>query len=500
MTKKALSPQSDNSKNLGRDTIIYASSIAIDRLLGLALIPTLTRLLDKNDYGAWTQTSVTAGLLITIVLYALPTVIVRHQSSIIPPFTRKHSFNQIGLLCIIFCVTWCIALLSASCTVAHLVYGDSKYASLIPALLLLVIADAAIEFSIAWLRSIGAISVISGVVTARSAIKAGLVIFLINLNRFQLDQWLLIYSIGLVAFAIFIILLTRRTINFGANNSGSHQAPSLHLQIIEATPLVALSILTMLSGYLDRYLLTAWFGLKTIAVYAAAASLAAIPSMVHSILGFTVFPEMSRQWTNGRRANATRLMNQAVVLYLFFSLPISFFVTAFGSWILPKITTNDYEISSAIFILLSISVTSLGIQQILTYGLLIGGRGFRLLVIAALTVTVNFAFAFLLVPKTGIHGAAFAAAAANLAALGMTTIEVNKLLRWQFPWKKSLSTAIKAALLIFPTKTFIITSGTPTHYIFPILILGGLIYLIADWKSDSSTLRNLTPRLAHEKQ
>ena len=36
-----------------RDTLTYAGAIAVDRLLGLILLPILTRLLSRDDYGAW---------------------------------------------------------------------------------------------------------------------------------------------------------------------------------------------------------------------------------------------------------------------------------------------------------------------------------------------------------------------------------------------------------------------------------------------------------------
>ena len=45
-------------------TALYASALLLDRLLGLLLLPLLTRALSSADYGAWTQTAVAAGILL----------------------------------------------------------------------------------------------------------------------------------------------------------------------------------------------------------------------------------------------------------------------------------------------------------------------------------------------------------------------------------------------------------------------------------------------------
>lgn len=478
-------------RHLGRNTLIYAGSIIIDRLLGLALIPILTRILSKSEYGAWAQTSVTAGVLVTVVLYAFPTLIVRHQSIDTGPEARQKAFNNIGLLCIVFCTFWCGAMLSTPTTIARLVYGNATYTLLIPALLLWVFAEAAVEYAIAWLRAMGRIGSISGVVIARSTIRMSLVLVLTRLNEFPLDRWLILHSSGLVIFAVIVLLLTGRLIRSGESKSTPPKTSPLNLQILEATPLVALSLLGILSGYLDRYLLTAWFGLPTVAIYAAAASLAAVPAMIHSVLGFTVFPVMARQWSTGRQANATHLMNQALLLYLFFAIPIALSTAGFGAWALQIFTTREYEVSSTIFIAMSSSVLCLGVQQILVYGLLLDGRGAKMLFLATLAVGLNFLLALFLVPKLGMLGAAVAAAMANFAAMVATARQIAALLKWRFPWHTAARTIGRAIFFTLPALIFSAIGILSNSIAFSILIIFGLIYLATDWRSDCSLLRSL---------
>lgn len=474
-----------------RDTLTYAGAIAVDRLLGLILLPMLTRLLSRDDYGAWSQTGVTAGLLITVVLYAFPTVIVRHQAADTGPNARRRAFNRMGLLCACFSLLWTLAVLSAPSAVAHLIYGDKSYSALVPALLVWMFAEAAIEFAIAWWRVLGRIDVISGVLVLRSTCRVSLAILMANFSGLPLSGWLLFYSLALAVLATCVLLASRRAVRYGINRECLHVPPPLRSQILEATPLVALSILSALSGNIDRYLLVAWLSLDTVAVYAAAASLAAVPFMIHSVLGFTLFPAMSRQWALGQRAKATQLMNQSLLVYCFISVPIALAVAGFGPWVLPWIATIDYQVEPVVFIGLSVSVLALGVQQILVYGLLLDGRGRQMLLLATLAVSLNLALAILLVPELGMRGAALAAALANLGLVTMTARAVSTILDWRFPWRQTARIATHAFLCALPVLGLAALDLWTFSSVLTMLLLVGPTYLALDWWATDSLLRRL---------
>jgi O-antigen/teichoic acid export membrane protein len=474
-----------------RDTLTYAGAIAVDRLLGLILLPMLTRLLSRDDYGAWSQTGMTAGLLITVVLYAFPTVIVRHQAADSGPNARRRAFDRIGLLCVCLSFLWTLVALSAPSTVAHLIYGDKSYLALVPALLVWMFAEAAIEFAIAWWRVLGRIGVIAGVLVLRSTYRVSLAILMANFSDLPLSGWLLPYSLALAVLATFVLLSSRRAVRYGTHREGLHVPPPLRSQILEATPLVALSVLTALSGNIDRYLLAAWFSLNTVAVYAAAASLAAVPFMIHSVLGFTLFPAMSRQWALGQRAKATQLMNQSLLVYCFLSVPIALAVAGFGPWVLPWIATIDYQVEPVVFIGLSVSVLALGVQQILLYGLLLDGRGRQMLLLATLAVGLNLALALLLVPGLGMRGAALAAALTNLGLVTMTTRAVSAILDWRFPWRQTARIATHALLCAIPVVGLAALDLWAFSSVLTMLLVIGPTYLALDWWAKDSLLRHL---------
>lgn len=145
-------PLTDMASTLRVDTAVYGSAMMIDRLLGFFLLPLLTRAIVPADYGAWTQTAVAAGLLVPLVLFGSSTAVVRYFSTAASARIRRRFFAQLGAVALLL-LALCVALASTlPLQLAAFVYGEAGYENLIPILLVLLAADAATEFSVAWLR------------------------------------------------------------------------------------------------------------------------------------------------------------------------------------------------------------------------------------------------------------------------------------------------------------------------------------------------------------
>jgi O-antigen/teichoic acid export membrane protein len=480
---------------LRRDTLVYGAALAFDRFLGLLLLPVLTRLLSPADYGAWSQTGVAAGLLMAIVLCAFPTVIVRHYAAAVGP--RFAAFRRIGAFCLGLGATVALSGWLAPQTLGRLAYGDSQHQLLVPALLVWMLAEAGIEFDVAWWRALGRIRGIAGVLVLRSVFRLGMALSLAAYSDQPLAGWLMTYSLGLLMLSLCLTALAGWAVS-GAHASPAASrptsaltAPTFPQQLMEATPLMLLSVLTVLSGSLDRYVLAAVLDLEALARYAAAASLAALPFMVHSILGFTLFPVMSRHWASGELEQATRLMDEALLVYLFLSLPISLGVAGLGATVLPLITTSAYQVSPAVFAALSLSVLALGVQQVVVYALLLAGQSARVLRLALFSTVFNLAALALLVPQLGLLGAALATALANLGLATMTARAVRALVTWHFPWRRAGGMLARSAVSALPV-ALVLAQGWPM-YCEGVLALAaaGLLYLGLDWRHTDSLLRRL---------
>lgn len=474
---------------LKADTALYALAVLLDRLLGFLMLPFLTRMIAPQDYGAWTQTAVSAGLLVPLVLFAFPTTIVRSFSG--RAADARRFFDRLGGIALGLYVVAAGGVLAVGAAVAGWVYGDPNARALLPALLGLVAADAAVEFGIAWLRAAGRMGRVAGVLIVRSLLRYGALLVLVGAGEPPLADWLMRFALWQCGFGAVVLVLSRRLLHAG----GAAQAPAAELRELLrfAAPLVLLAGFTSLNAVLDRYLLLRSLDLRSLAVYAAAQSLANIPTLFHSVLGFTLFPVLARHWQAGKVAKAAELVTRSLQAYLFCCVPVALVIALAGPWGLPRLTTAHYGAPLALFAALGISVVAFGLYQILLYALLLDGRSRQVLGLAMLATAINAALNLLLAPRFGATGAAAAVATANVVMAGLAARLAHAVLPWRFPWAGVGRIAGGALLAALPL-AFAATRDQPSAALMlGALLLAVVLYLGLDLARPGSIARSVLP-------
>lgn len=402
---------------LRRDTALYGAAVAIDRLLALALLPLLTRAIGAADYGLWTQTLVGAGLLLPLVAFALPTAIVRSYAGAERAAERPAALRRLGALVLALLAAAAGALWWLREPAAQLIWGDAQQQRLLPALLLVLAAEALVDFATAWLRAAARMGWIAAVLIARSLLRYAVLWALVVGAGLAIADWLLGYGLAQLALACGVLALAIAVLGrSGPAAPGSAQPQPLRPVLGFALPLVALSLFTLAQSSVDRFVLVRVLGLDTVAVYAAAVSLCALPAIFHSVLGFTLFPVLARAWHAGRDDEVRRLTRKAVAVFLALALPTAGTIAAAGPWLLAWLTAG-YRAPWAVFVGQSVAVLAFGVYQILLYTLLLQGRSGQVLRLAVAAAVLNAAANLLLVPAWGMAGAAVAAAGANVLIL-----------------------------------------------------------------------------------
>jgi O-antigen/teichoic acid export membrane protein len=412
------------------DTALYGGAILVDRLLALLLLPLLTRAIGAADYGAWTQVLVTSGLLLPLVLFAFPTTIVRSFAAAARARARLPAFRRLGGIALALFGTAGVLLWAGREPAAQAIWGDASRAALVPALATVLAGDAAVEFANAWLRAAGRIGWISAGLVLRSGLRYGVVWVLVAPGDVPLAGWLPTYAAVQLALGVGLLGLAgwqlRRAAAAAPVVSTDPVMPADLLRF--SAPLVALALFGALNASLDRFLLVRGLGLDTVAVYAAAVSLCAVPAALHGVLGFTLFPVLSRAWHDGHRDEARRLTGRALAVYAAAALPLALFMAVAGPWLLPWLATADYRPPWPVFAGQALAVLLFGLYQILLYPLLLDGRSSRVLVMAVVAAALNAALNLTLIPRLGMSGAALAAALSNAAMLVWAVPQARRVL------------------------------------------------------------------------
>jgi O-antigen/teichoic acid export membrane protein len=258
-----------------------------------------------------------------------------------------------------------------------------------------------------------------------------------------------------------------------------------------AAPLVLLAAFTSMNSVLDRYLLLHLLGLEAVAVYAAAVSLASVPVVFYSVLGFTLFPVLARHWGERKLDEVTRLMSLALRVYLFLGLPVALVIALAGPWGLPLLTTSHYRAAPELFALLGLSVVAFGIYQILLYALLLDGRSLQVFALAVVSTAINLLLNLLLAPRFGASGAAAAAVASNLVMALAAARLAGALLPWRFPWAGALQIVWRAAVAVLPLAWAGQQAEPSGMTMFAALAGGATLYLWLDRISPGSIVRSM---------
>lgn len=486
-------------------TALYASALLLDRLLGLLLLPLLTRAIAPHDYGAWTQTAVTAGLLMPLVLLATPTAIVRSFSAAVGASLRLRFFGRLGGVALALFLIVAALVLPWREPFALAVYGETGRAGLVPALLAMLAADAAVDFATAWLRAAGRIGLIAAVLASRSVLRFVVVLWLVGAGGVALADWLGTYAAVQCVLALFVVAGSLAVLRRGAEAASTAASaasatsdPSLRGLLAFCLPLVALALFTSFSATFDRFLLVQLLGLEAVAVYAAAVSLAGVPALFYTVLGFTLFPVLARHWSDGRRDEAARLSSQALLAFAFLCLPVALALALAGPALLPLLSTAHYRAEPAVFALLGLSVAAFGLYQILLYTLLLDGRSRQVLALAVAAAALNAALNLLLAPRWGTVGAAAAAAASNAAMVVWAARLAERVMPWRFPWSgvgriawRALAAALPLAAALWPWRA---AAAVSWPLVCGAALLAAIVYLALDWGRAGSVARMLLAR------
>lgn len=423
----------------------------IERVLGLLLLPLLTRRLTEAEYGIWTQAAVVSSVLMPLVLVCLPTGIVRYFSAGLDA-TQRHRWMRrsigiaLGMWGLLALLAWCWP--GAASTAA---FGTATQARFVAVACVVLAADALFELLIACLRGSFRMRSIAAWMVVRGGTRFGLL--LLALGPLEMPFGAAFELLASVQLALVTLAVTaelfRRTPAPSVPPDGSENSQVTWRTMLGFTaPLVLMSVLSSAHSYTDRFVLTQQLGVEATAVYAVVVAVVSVTNVAYTVLGFTLFPVLSRLWSQGDRQRAVTLAAYVIRVFLFIALPFIFWLVCMSDRLFPLLATQAYRVPLEVPLMLGVAAVGLGLYQIVLYILLLAGEGSRAAGFMLLAAVLNVGLNLLLVPRFGLDGAAAAAAISSLALAIMAHASSVRCSSLQFPWAASLRTALGALLAV----------------------------------------------------
>lgn len=437
------------SKGLNNSTSIYGLAFLAERLLSFALLPVLVKSISPTEYAIWVQSIVVTGVMTPIVLLGFQTALVKFFPLWETTLRLRDSvllamFSQIFVSLF---VVWAIVV-ALSGSIANLVFGQVAHLVFVPLLAGLLVSEVLFEFLVSILRATGRISLVALYIFLKGLWRIGVMLLVLyGMNGGFYKAFLSFVFVQLLFVALMYAkdVPVTRILSSGLATGRAHWGVVLSFSL----PLVALSVMTGLNSFTDRFFVSHFYGLGETAVYAATYSLAAVAAFFYSVLGFTLFPALTEHWGQGRRNETAVLFGRAILVYIFFLFPFISGMAVSGQDILTMLTTAEYKAPPALGLLLACNIGLFGLYQIAFYVVLLERGSLRGLGLMGLTAGVNVLLNALLVPALGMTGAALSGFASN-ALLAMITLRMaSQILDWQFPWAGSLRIALRAGIMAF---------------------------------------------------
>jgi len=433
--------RANESFKFTRDIIWVAASQLFATLLGIVILPALTKSYTTATYGIWAQVSVTEGLISMVLTLQLGTALVRFLAGEADKTKwRRYFSSMLGAIIIFACLILLVSMLLAK-QLSVLLFASPTYAVFVRLTFLWTFVDALFTFFISYLRARDKMRRYSVIQIAFSAAKMLLIVVLASAG-FKLE-WLIFWLITVeTIFVISVFSMIIRDIGLPIPNFGGLKA-----FLAFSVPQIPSSILMWIIGVSDRYFITHFLGLSQTSIYSTSDALGGLISLFFTPISFVLLPVLSRLWENKRIAEVRTYLEYSTKLFLTIAIPAALGLALLSQQLLQILTTSQYLAGSELVLLVAFGTIFLGIYQINMYIILLvkQTKWLPLMILGATVISVGINIT--LIPIIGIIGGAIATIASYFVLATIVTVWTRKAISYRFDLK-FLIKVIAAALLM----------------------------------------------------
>ena len=470
-----------------KGTLFFASARFAERLFSFFLLPVLTKLVTPEEYAIWTQSIIIAGIL-------MPVILLKFETSVVKFFPNWNNQNKkqnsiilfmFTLILLLFCLVAIISFVFNE-QIAYIIFGDYQKSLYIPLIIVLLLSELLFEFFIALLRISNRIGKISIYILMKGIWRLGILIlvligikgsFYYALGSFVIFQ--LFITLGLYIWEVNLFSLVKAGLKISR--------PNWEKVLKFTLPLVPFIILMMIHNFIDRFLITHFLGLKSLAIYSAGFSIAVVITFFHSTISFMLYPELSRKWANKNKTKIKYLMKKVVTAYLALTIPFLVFVGIAGKDVLLVLTTSDYLISNQTLFLLSLNMCIFGLFQFAHYIVILDRGTSNAPILMTIITGINILLNLLLIPKIGILGAALSGFFSTFALALIVYNMSQKNLKWNFPLIESVKILLRSSIMGVVILLSMAWLGEDIISLATTIVISGLLYVLLDYFGDKDS-------------
>lgn len=437
---KSLSPSS-----FSRDTLWYGVAVLAERLCSFLMIPVLTKNLNQELYGIWTQIIVTIGLLSPILLTGFCSAVVRFLAGEEHP--RRVSAIFHWMLAVVFAIFLFIftGIYLFRYHISEIMFGSTGLLDFVWLFAAFLMSDTIFEFLVSFLRARKEIKLASLYYFLKNASR--LFIFVLGILMLRIEFLKLLWIMFVLQLAVLLFIYLKDTLKKIGPPVDFSNIPSREI-LAFSLPLVPYAISIWGSNFSNRYFIVQMLGMEQLSIYALSYSLAAVLVIFYSVLGFTLYPHLTQLWARGDKGAVAALFHKTISHYLFFSVPIMVLLAMLNNPLIRIISTSQYLAEWQVIFYLLIAIAIFGFYQLHIFIMLLKNKTLLIFLTSLLALILNIILNIILIPAMGISGAAIALLISNSVLAILTVFFSRRYIDYTFPWQESIR-ILAGGLLMF---------------------------------------------------
>jgi O-antigen/teichoic acid export membrane protein len=445
----------------------------VQLVVGLLVMPLISKTIGAAGYGVWTQVTATASLILPLTNLGLGTAMVRFLAAEKRQEEIQEGFYSV--LIVLFVINLIVALMViifANPLATHFFNGAVQVVRITGIIIILI---AMVETHLFLLRIFQRIATISVFMTAETILSTGLIAF------FALRGYGIIYvvfSFMAVKAAEFIVLFFMVRARIGLKWP---RFSRLREFLSYGLPLTPRNIAYWLIYLSDRYIVSFFLGATSLGIYAAGYNLGSFPYLITGILTYVLMATLPQLYDEGRIDEVKTHLRYNLKYFLAVAVPFLFGAAILGESVLRLFSTAEIADKGHLVVpLVALAVTLLGVHNIIWNIMLLVKKTKALVIAWVIAAVVNIGLNLVLVPTIGIIGAAYSTLIAYAIAAVAVGYYAFKEFTFPIDWRfiiKSIIASVVMSAAVWPMRSSSLL-GTFLTVIYGAAVYGVVLVLL----------------------
>lgn len=430
-------------RELFKDLAKYLPSIVVPAIVGIIVLPIITRLFSPEEYGNYVLVTVTVSFVSCIAVSWLDSSTLRF-SPVYELNNELSKFYSVLLkLALVSIATVCVIFLGVL-YLSRAYISDSLYFLMHIGILLFIVTSFSSVFQqslrakrrVTWYTSFSIWSSVAGI---------GLGIALVMIFHFEVEGLLLG---ALLTILVALPLMWKISMGKPSLRAGSIRSPMSWEMAKYGFPVAMVGLSSLVLRLSDRYIVELFRGSQEVGIYSASYSISEKSMfLIVSLFASAYTPIAFNIWEHQGSDASRDYMSKLARYYLLIGLPAAVGLSLLAKPVVDILAASEYYLGYRILPMVAFGVFLVGAMNVFSEGLAFYKRTDLLMYCFLGSGLLNIGLNFIFIPNYGYIAAAATTFVSYAFLLLLTILVSRRFFVWRFPFKSLGRVALASVIM-----------------------------------------------------